>query len=91
MVIENPWAALREFTAARLALGRCGHSWPTRELLAFQLAHARARDAVHCALDPASLGVNPALLLDTAAKDRPTYLHRPDLGRRARSPRRRIF
>lgn len=87
MVIENPWAGLREFTAARLALGRCGHSLPTRELLAFQLAHARARDAVHRPLDAASLGIGPAeikpaLILASAAKDRATYLRRPDLGRR---------
>jgi len=82
MVIEDPWTALRELTAARLALGRCGHSLPTRELLRFQLAHARARDAVHQPLDVASLAINPALVLTSAAEDRTTYLRRPDLGRR---------
>jgi ethanolamine ammonia-lyase small subunit len=82
MVIENPWTGLRELTAARLALGRCGHSLPTRELLAFQLAHARARDAVHHPLDASSLAINPALVLRSAAPDRVTYLCRPDLGRR---------
>jgi ethanolamine ammonia-lyase small subunit len=82
MVIEDPWTALRELTAARLALGRCGHSLPTRELLAFQLAHARARDAVHQPLDVASFAISPALVLASAAEDRATYLRRPDLGRR---------
>ena len=81
MVIENPWRGLRELTAARIALGRCGHSLPTRELLAFQLAHARARDAVHCSLDVSSLALYPALVLKSAAPDRATYLRRPDLGR----------
>ncbi len=82
MVVENPWAGLRELTAARIALGRCGHSLPTRELLAFQLAHARARDAVHRPLDAASLAIRPAIALRSAAMDRSAYLRRPDLGRR---------
>ena len=89
MVVENPWVGLRQLTAARIALGRCGHSVPTHELLAFQLAHARARDAVHHALDVASLANDPALVLSrpalvlsSAAPDRATYLRRPDLGRR---------
>lgn len=71
---------LRLFTPARVALGRTGHSVPTAELLRFQLDHARARDAVYQALDPASLGV-PHLLLRSNARDRTTYLRRPDLGR----------
>src|SRR5206468_2904829 len=74
---------LRSYTPARVALGRTGHSLPTRELLRFQLDHARARDAVYEALDPASLGV-PHILLHSAAPDRETYLRRPDLGRRLR-------
>lgn len=82
MIIENPWINLRELTAARIALGRCGHSLPTRELLDFQLAHARARDAVHHALDAQLLAARPAIHLKSAARDRGTYLRRPDLGRR---------
>jgi ethanolamine ammonia-lyase small subunit len=78
MLIENPWQHLRELTAARIALGRAGHSLPTRELLDFQLAHARARDAVQCRLDVTGLGIP----LHSAARDRATYLRRPDLGRR---------
>ncbi len=89
MLTKNPWTGLRELTAARLALGRCGHSLPTRELLAFQLAHAQARDAVHHSLDAASLArdassltISPAITLQSAAPDRDTYLRRPDFGRR---------
>jgi ethanolamine ammonia-lyase small subunit len=79
-MIENPWAELRELTGARIALGRAGHSLPTRELLAFQLAHARARDAVHRSLDVGPFASFNPILLHSAAPDRATYLRRPDLG-----------
>jgi len=83
MLTEDSWTQLRELTAARIALGRAGHSLPTRELLAFQLAHAKARDAVWCALDVTALSpLGPVLLLHSAARDRLEYLRRPDLGRR---------
>ncbi|HLX46654.1 MAG TPA: ethanolamine ammonia-lyase subunit EutC [Bryobacteraceae bacterium] len=81
-MIENPWTKLRELTAARIALGRAGHSLPTRELLAFQLAHAKARDAVHRNIDVAAFASLRPVLLHSAATDRATYLRRPDLGRR---------
>src|ERR1700675_1168105 len=80
--------SLREFTPARVDLGRTGHSLPTSELLDFQLAHARARDAVHLPLDVHSMILElktrniPYMTLGTEANDRFTYLHRPDLGRR---------
>ncbi len=89
LVVDNPWAALRRFTAARIALGRTGVSQPTAPQLAFQLAHAQARDAVHQALDVAPLLAGlaklcgqPALSLHSAAASRDIYLQRPDLGRR---------
>lgn len=72
---------LRAFTPARVGIGRTGNSLPTAELLRFRLDHARARDAVYEALDPGALGI-PHLLLRSAARDRATYLRRPDLGRR---------
>lgn len=80
--MDDRWTQLRDFTAARIALGRAGHSLPTRELLAFQLAHAKARDAVDCALDREVFASLHPLYLKSAAPDRATYLRRPDLGRR---------
>ena len=91
-ITENPWAALKKFTSARIALGRSGISLPTHEQLKFQLAHAQARDAVHYQLDVLKLcsdlrqtfaSINPkCMTLHSAAIDRETYLKRPDYGRR---------
>mgnify|MGYP001757572850 FL=1 len=87
-VVPAAWDGLRRFTDARIALGRAGHSQPTAAHLAFQLAHAQARDAVHLPFDIATLaqGVQDlglsTVCLRSAAHDRPTYLQRPDLGRR---------
>jgi len=79
---------LCDFTMARVGLQRTGNSLASREVLAFQLAHARARDAVASTLDVRSLLFEceargwPAELLASAAVDHSTYLRRPDLGRR---------
>src|SRR5262249_50659335 len=54
-----------------------------------QLDCARARDAVYQELEPASLGV-PHVLLRSAARDRVTYLRRPDLGRKLSEDSRRL-
>ena len=85
----DPWAHLKRFTPARIALGRTGASLPTREVLGFSLAHAQARDAIHLPLDEATLaealvadGWPAPLRLRSRAHDRHEYLLRPDLGRR---------
>lgn len=96
----DPWQALRRFTAARIALGHTGVSQLTGAQLDFQLAHARARDAVHQALDTADLAraleaawpaSSPPLLLHSEAATRNVYLQRPDLGRRLDAPSRALL
>jgi ethanolamine ammonia-lyase small subunit len=83
----DPWASLRAFTAARIALGRSGTSVPLREALAFRLAHAHARDAVYSALASAHLMSElaalelPIVQVQSRASTRQKYLQRPDLGR----------
>ena len=87
-VEPDAWTALRAFTPARIALGRTGSSQPTSAQLAFGLAHAQARDAVQAPLDVAALDAAlraegfDTLVAHSRAADRPTYLRRPDFGRR---------
>lgn len=82
------WLKLKELTGARIALGRTGVSLPTKDILEFRMAHARARDAVHTALEIEPLfkalvgkGFAPVTVVSQAV-DRHTFLLRPDLGRR---------
>jgi ethanolamine ammonia-lyase small subunit len=88
IVVADAWTKLRQYTPARIALGRSGTSLPTKPHLEFQLAHARARDAVHHELDVPRLrdslqsrGLD-TVLLHSAANNRSMYLQRPDKGRR---------
>ena len=88
MIPDDPWLNLRQFTEARIGLGRSGAGMPTTEVLKFSMAHAQARDAVKTPIDWTSveadltaLGLTP-LRITSAAPDRDTYLRRPDLGRR---------
>jgi ethanolamine ammonia-lyase small subunit len=82
-------AWLRAQTPARVGQRRTGISLATSEVLDFQLAHGRARDAVHAPLQPnnliaalRSISAQEILLLHSAAPDRASYLQRPDLGRK---------
>jgi ethanolamine ammonia-lyase small subunit len=85
-------ADLRALTAARVALPMSGNSVATEEVLAFQLDHARARDAVHAGLDVAAFARRVraeiplldenVLTLRSCAVDRAAYLRHPELGRR---------
>ena len=82
----DPWARFRASTRARIGIGRVGDAIPTNEVLDLQFAHARARDAVHGAVDFARLAAELAPLrsvrIYSLAVGRSTYLARPDLGRR---------
>jgi ethanolamine ammonia-lyase small subunit len=90
---NDPWARLRSTTRARIGLARVGDAMATRDVLEFQIAHAKARDAVHTKLDTAALKaqLGPAgtpehcIEVRSAADSRETYLRRPDLGRQLHS------
>jgi ethanolamine ammonia-lyase small subunit len=85
--IDRLWMKLRSVTPARIGLARTGSSMGTSDLLVFQLAHAEARDAVNERIDADRLmdeirsrGLHP-VRLSSRARDRKTYLSRPDFGR----------
>lgn len=86
------WRDLQKFTPARVALGRAGCGLPTAAHLAFQAAHAAARDAVHRDLDVPALqaalaahGIASRAVASRCA-DRRAFLLRPDLGRALAAP-----
>lgn len=69
---------LKEFTDARIALGRAGASLRTPDWLALREAHAAARDAIAREMTvPAG-----AIEVRSQCRNRDEYLLRPDLGRR---------
>lgn len=84
----DPWQLLAQHTQARIALGRSGCGQPTQAVLAFGLAHAQARDAVHLPMPGQALQAAlseqglPSVAVHSRASDRRSYLQRPDLGRR---------
>lgn len=81
---NDPWARLRLTTRARIGLARVGDAMATKDVLEFQLAHAKARDAVHTGLDTVALKAalgRPCIEVRSAAEGRESYLRRPDLGR----------
>lgn len=93
-LIPSSRLRLRDFTSARVSLPTAGNSIATTEVLDFQLAHARARDAVHALLDLPAFSQRlrseltilsdasiPVVQLQSNAPDRTAYLRRPDLGR----------
>jgi ethanolamine ammonia-lyase small subunit len=87
LVTSDPWQSLSRWTTARIAQGRVGASTPTKAVLDFSMDHARARDAIHMALDVDGLEKEfqnagfATLRAWSKAHDRREYLRRPDLGR----------
>lgn len=84
----EPLRSLKQFTPARIGLGRVGSGIPLKAFQEFKLAHAHARDAVYSELDVDGLTEKlkqfelPILHLHSAAAYRAQYLQRPDLGRK---------
>ncbi len=84
-VEANAWERLKQFTDARIALGRVEGVYPTQPSLAFQLAHAQAKDAVLKPLDIEGIrsqltAVNTEVLqVESSHRIRDIYLKRPDL------------
>lgn len=91
-ILPDAWVSLRDYTAARIALGRTGTSIPVKQTLAFQLDHAHARDAVYSELNKEHLLHEldqlrvPVCIVHSKASTREEYLQRPDWGRQLDNP-----
>lgn len=87
-VFDDRLTRLRAATPARVFLPRAGAGVATDANLAFQLAHAQARDAVEDRLDADAFAEElrargfETICVESAAASRRAYLMRPDLGRR---------
>ncbi len=72
-------------TPARVGQARSGVAHTTQDMLAFDLARARAWDAVHGRFDTdglrAALATAETIVVRSRATSRSVYLRRPDLGR----------
>lgn len=90
---RDTWNHWKKYTDARIGLGRSGRSQRTQDLLAFELAFAKAKDSLLKEIDwnifqkdldlKLSNFINSSsILLESQAKDLNEYLTRPDLGRK---------
>ena len=84
---KDNWEILKNYTNARIALGRAGTSLPTNEVLQFRMAHALAKDAIAAKLDFLNLnedskkiGMKTTLVKSNIQNDT-EYLLNPNKGR----------
>jgi ethanolamine ammonia-lyase small subunit len=85
---KNSWEILRQYTEARIALGRTGASLTTNNILLLNEAHASARDAIYqefekSAIEKSLQEINlQSIQLTSKVNNKKEFLLRPDLGRR---------
>ena len=83
----NPYELLKNYTNARVALGKAGNSLNTKEILKFRLAHALARDSINSVIDFSHLadGLGKISLnticVQSQVADLNEYLRNPDKGK----------
>ncbi|MFQ3174616.1 MAG: ethanolamine ammonia-lyase small subunit [Flavobacterium sp.] len=84
---KDNWNILKNYTNARIALGRAGTSLPTTEVLQFRMAHALAKDAISAKIDVLGLneeaekiGMN-TISIKSNNLNRIEYLQNPNNGR----------
>mgnify|MGYP001123125417 FL=1 len=85
-MVENPhdkagYMKMKQFTPARLGLGRAGTRYKTQSVLRFRADHAAAQDAVFSYVDEALVEEMQFVSTETLCRDKDEYVTRPDLGR----------
>lgn len=86
MELDN-WQQLKEFTNARIALGRAGNALPTHEVLELRMAHALAKDAISTEIDFLNINENAkkigitTIFVQSQISNPSEYLRNPNKGR----------
>ena len=80
-VNEKACQELKAMTNARICAGRAGCGYRTENYLRFLTDHAAAMDSVWTEVDSSIFDIYGFLKVETCAKDKETYIKRPDLGR----------
>ena len=84
---KDSYTQLRELSKARIALGNTGGSQSLKDVLQFQLDHAKARDAIYTKYNIEEIKAELSnfglkiFKFKSKAKNREEYLKRPDLGK----------
>ena len=83
----DSWYQLKEFTNARIALGRAGNALPTNEVLQLRMAHALAKDAISTEIDLLNIKADakklglPTIFAQSQITNTSEYLRNPNKGR----------
>jgi ethanolamine ammonia-lyase small subunit len=73
---------MKQFTVARLGVGRAGPRYNTWSMLHFRADHATAQDAVFTDVDDGFAAANGFIAGQSVCTSKDEFLTRPDLGRR---------
>lgn len=82
---------LKEYTPARIGVGRTGTRPLTKDFLSFRIDHAAAVDSVYGEVSPELLKSLQLFSVDTCFETKERYLTRPDQGRILSEEGRRIL
>ncbi|SHJ56400.1 Ethanolamine ammonia-lyase light chain [Hathewaya proteolytica DSM 3090] len=87
LLVENPedrdaYMKVKQYTPARLGVGRAGGRYKTETMIRFRADHAVAQDAVFSDVPEELIKEMGFFSVQTMCKDKDEYLTRPDLGRK---------
>lgn len=87
LLVKNPedrdaYMKVKQYTPARLGVGRAGGRYKTETMIRFRADHAVAQDAVFSDVPEELIKEMGFFSVQTMCKDKDEYLTRPDLGRK---------
>lgn len=79
---KDGYLKVKEYTPARLGVGRAGARYKTETMIRFRADHAAAQDAVFSDVPEELIKEMGFFSVQTMCRDKDEYLTRPDLGRK---------